>query len=147
MPVGAMIETPASVLLADAIVREADFLSIGTNDLAQYTLAMDRTHPQLARDFDFFHPAVLRQISAVCTAAKPSGRSVSLCGALASDLQAAPVLIGLGLRTLSAVPGVVPELKALIRQLSLGSCEQLAAAALAETTAQGLRRLANEFAS
>jgi multiphosphoryl transfer protein len=147
MPVGAMIETPASVLLADAIVREADFLSVGTNDLAQYTLAMDRTHPQLARDFDFFHPAVLRQISAVCTAAKPSGRSVSVCGALASDLQAVPVLIGLGLRTLSAVPGVVPELKALIRQLSLASCKKLADAALAETSAPGLRRLAGEFAS
>ena len=147
MPVGAMIETPASVLLADAIVREVDFLSIGTNDLAQYTLAMDRTHPQLARDFDFFHPAVLRQISAVCAAAEPSGRSVSVCGALASDLQAAPVLIGLGLRTLSAVPSVVPELKALIRKLSLASCKNLADAALAETSAQGLRRLASDFAS
>ncbi|MEX2125862.1 MAG: phosphoenolpyruvate--protein phosphotransferase [Woeseia sp.] len=144
---GAMIETPASVVLVDAIAREADFLSIGTNDLAQYTLAMDRTHPELARTFDFFHPAVLRQIAAVCNAAESPGRSVSVCGALASDLQAAPVLLGLGVRTLSAVPNVIPELKALIRKLSLASCRDLARAALAQDSAPGLRRLADEFAS
>jgi phosphoenolpyruvate-protein phosphotransferase len=147
VPVGAMIETPASVVLADAIAREADFLSIGTNDLAQYTLAMDRTHPALANAFDFFHPAVLRQIAAVCNAAGTAGRPVSVCGALATDLRAAPVLIGLGVQTLSAVPDVIPELKAVIRTLSLAPCNELARTVLAKDSAQALRRLVDEFAA
>ena len=136
---GAMIETPASVALADAIARESDFLSIGSNDLAQYTLAMDRAHPELGSVFDYRHPAVLRQVAAVVEAA--GGRPVSLCGALASDPGAARLLIGLGLRTLSAVPAAIPELKALIRTLSLPECRDLAASALAEADSAGLRKL------
>lgn len=136
---GAMIETPASVALADQIAREADFLSIGSNDLAQYTLALDRTHPELGAAFDHLHPAVLRQIVAVVAAA--GERSVSVCGALASDSAAVPVLIGLGVRTLSAVPNAIPELKALIGALTVAECEALAAAALAEDDAHGVRRV------
>lgn len=136
---GAMIETPASVALADSLAREADFLSIGSNDLAQYTLALDRTHPELGAAFDHLHPALLRQIAAVVAAA--GERSVSVCGALASDRAAVPVLIGLGVRTLSAVPNAIPELKALIRTLTVAECEVLAAAALAEDDAHGVRRV------
>jgi phosphocarrier protein FPr/phosphocarrier protein len=144
---GAMIETPASVVLAGAIAREADFLSIGTNDLAQYTLAMDRTHPELAATFDFFHPAVLHQVAAVCSATQATGRSVSVCGALASDLQAAPVLLGLGVRTLSAVPQMIPELKAVIRNLTLQTCNELGRSALLLDNARDLRDLVEEFES
>ena len=147
MSLGAMIETPASVVLAGAIAREADFLSIGTNDLAQYTLAMDRTHPELAGTFDFFHPAVLHQVAAVCNASRPTGRSVSVCGALASDLRAAPVLLGLGVRTLSAVPQIIPELKAVIRRLTLQTCNDLGRSALALDNARDLRDLVEKFES
>lgn len=147
IPVGAMIETPASVVLAQAIAREADFLSIGTNDLAQYTLAMDRAHPEFASTFEFFHPVVLHQIAAVCSAARESGRTVSVCGSLASDLRAVPFLIGLGVRTLSAVTNVIPELKAVVRQLSTESCSELAQSALTRDDAESLRQLADDFQS
>lgn len=142
IPVGTMIETPASVALAGAIAREADFLSIGSNDLAQYTLAVDRGHPELGRAFDWLHPAVLAQIAAVCAAT--GGRSVSVCGALASDPIAVPLLIGLGVRTLSAVPDVIPELKALVRVSSLEECRELAARALEQGDAAGLRRVLDD---
>jgi phosphocarrier protein FPr/phosphocarrier protein len=142
--VGAMIETPAAVALANAIARESDFLSIGSNDLAQYTLAIDRAHPELGRAFDCLHPAVLRQIAAVVDAAGDC--SVSVCGALASDPDAVPLLIGLGVKTLSAVPNVIPELKALVGALSLAECRQLAAEALSEEDAAGLRRVVKDAA-
>ena len=142
LPLGAMIETPASVALADAIAREADFLSIGSNDLAQYTLAMDRTHPLLAGRFDYLHPAVLRQIATVCEAGSRASRSVSVCGALASEPVAVPVLVGLGVRTLSAVPAAVPVLKALIRRLTVRDCERLAARVLDQDDAASARRMA-----
>lgn len=147
VPVGAMIETPAAVALAGSVARAADFLSIGTNDLAQYTLAMDRTHPELAAAFDYFHPAVLHQVAAVCEAAADNGREVSVCGALASEPAAAPVLIGLGVRTLSAVPAMIPELKHRIRSLSFDACRGLARDALAQEDARDLRRLVDGFAA
>ncbi|HET6628552.1 MAG TPA: phosphoenolpyruvate--protein phosphotransferase [Woeseiaceae bacterium] len=145
--VGAMIETPAAAALARSIARTADFLSIGTNDLAQYTLAMDRAHPELAGAFDFFHPAVLHQVAAVCEAAAAAGRDVSVCGALASEPAAAPVLIGLGVQTLSAVPAMIPELKDRIRSLSFAACRDLARDALAQEDAGALRRLVDGFAA
>lgn len=143
---GAMIETPASAALAASMARAADFLSIGTNDLAQYTLAMDRTHPELAAAFDYLHPAVLHQVASVCGAAAACGREVSVCGALASEPAAAPVLVGLGVRTLSAVPAVIPELKERLRSVSLESCRELAREALAQDDARGLRQVLDDFA-
>src|SRR5206468_11565015 len=94
--VGAMIETPASAVMAERIAREADFLSIGTNDLTQYTLAMDRGHPELAARLDALHPAVLRLIAKTAEAARAHRRPVAVCGGLASEPLAAPILIGLG---------------------------------------------------
>lgn len=142
---GAMIETPASVVLADSIAREVDFLSIGSNDLAQYTLAMDRGHPELAKRFDFFHPAILRQVASVCLSASGGCCPVSVCGALASQPLAVPILIGLGVRGLSVVPDVIPELKSLIRQRRLAEYEELARCVLAEGGAASVRTLAVEF--
>ena len=142
---GAMIETPASVVLADSIAREVDFLSVGSNDLAQYTLAMDRGHPELAKRFDFFHPAIFRQIASVCAFAGVSHRPVSVCGALASEPLAAPVLIGLGVRGLSVVPHAIPELKAVIRQSRLEEYEGLARSVLSEDSATAARKIATEF--
>jgi multiphosphoryl transfer protein len=143
--VGAMIETPASVVMAPSIVREVDFLSIGSNDLAQYTLAMDRSHPTLAGNFDHFHPAVLRQIAAVCRAVAPANCPVSVCGALASEPRAAGILIGMGVRTLSAVPGAIPELKSVIRRYRLEDCRRLAQSAIDEGSASAIREMAEEF--
>jgi phosphocarrier protein FPr/phosphocarrier protein len=142
---GAMIETPASVVLADSIAREVDFLSIGSNDLAQYTLAMDRGHPELAKRFDFFHPAIFRQIASVCMSTRANRCPVSVCGALASEPLAAPILIGLGVRGLSVVPNVIPELKYLIRQRQLGEYEELARSVLSEDSAASIRTIALEF--
>jgi phosphocarrier protein FPr/phosphocarrier protein len=138
---GAMIETPASAVMADRIAREADFLSVGTNDLTQYTLAMDRGHPELAARLDALHPAVLRLIAKTVEAAKVYGRTVAVCGGLASDPVAVPVLIGLGVHELSMVPAVIPQLKALIATLSVDDCTALATHALERETAEAVRAL------
>jgi phosphoenolpyruvate-protein phosphotransferase len=140
--VGVMIETPASALLADRIAAVADFLSIGTNDLTQYTLAMDRTHPRLAARLDALHPAVLHLIARAAEAARAHGRHAAVCGGLASEPLAAPLLIGLGVQELSAVPAVIPELKARIGGVSLARCRELAQQALQAENAAAVRALA-----
>jgi phosphoenolpyruvate-protein kinase (PTS system EI component) len=140
-PLGAMIETPAAAMLADAISAEVDFLSIGTNDLAQYTLAMDRGHAELAARIDGLHPAVLRLIAATTNGAARHGRTVAVCGGLASDAQAVPVLIGLGITELSVVPKLIPQSKAMIRGLTLERCRELAARSLELTSAAEVRAL------
>ncbi len=142
---GIMIETPASALLADQLVREVDFLSIGSNDLSQYTLAMDRGHPELAAKLDGLHPAVLRLIGRTAEAAHKAGKEAAVCGGLASDLAAVPVLIGLGIRELSVVPALIPAIKRSVRTLNLGACEQLAQNALAQSSAAEVRRLISEW--
>ena len=140
-PLGAMIETPAAAMLADAIAAEVDFLSIGTNDLAQYTLAMDRGHAELAARIDGLHPAVLRLIAATTRGASLHDCPVAVCGGLASDAQAVPLLIGLGVTELSVVPKLIPQSKILIRGLTLESCRQLAARALELGSAAEVRAL------
>jgi multiphosphoryl transfer protein len=139
---GVMIETPASALLADQLLKEADFVSIGTNDLSQYVLAMDRGHPQLAARLDALHPAVLRLIGSVAAAAHALDREVAVCGGLGSDPDAIPILIGLGIREVSAVPAAIPELKRIIRSLHSSACRDLAQQALALTSARAVRELA-----
>ena len=139
--VGVMIETPASALMADSIAAEADFFSVGTNDLTQYTLAMDRGHSELAARLDALHPAVLRLIARTAEAAQASNRRVAVCGGLASDLAAAPILIGLGVQELSAVPSVIPQLKALIGRLTLEDCANVAHQALEQGSAEAVREL------
>ena len=138
---GVMIETPAAAVTADLLAAEADFLSIGTNDLAQYALAMDRGNPLMAPQVDGLHPAVLRLIAQTAQGGRSQGRMVGVCGGLASDLTAAPILIGLGVGELSATPAMIPELKALIRTLRLEDCRDLAARALNQASAQAVRAL------
>ncbi|MBS0420916.1 MAG: phosphoenolpyruvate--protein phosphotransferase [Proteobacteria bacterium] len=139
--VGAMIETPASAVMADLIARDADFISVGTNDLTQYTLAMDRGHSELAARLDALHPAVLRLIAKVVNAGKSHDRVVAICGGLASDPVAVPILIGLGVHELSVVPAVIPQLKALISTLNIDDCAALANTALERETAEAVRAL------
>jgi phosphocarrier protein FPr/phosphocarrier protein len=141
VPVGVMIETPAAALLADQLAQAADFLSIGTNDLTQYTLAMDRGHPELAPRIDGLHPAVLRMIARVAEAGRGRGLPVAVCGALAGDPEAVPILVGLGVDELSVVPAFIPRLKAQLASLNLRACEALAREALAATSAQEVRAL------
>ena len=138
---GVMIETPAAAVMSDRIAMEADFLSIGTNDLTQYALAMDRGHPELAARLDALHPAVLRLIARTASAAISQGRIVSVCGGLASDPTAVPILIGLGVHELSMVPSVIPQVKALIAGISLAACRELAREALELETAEAVRAL------
>jgi phosphocarrier protein FPr/phosphocarrier protein len=140
--VGVMIETPASAVLADRLVAVADFLSIGTNDLTQYTLAMDRGHALLAPRLDALHPAVLRLIEGTAKAAVQRGRMVAVCGGLASEPLAAPLLVGLGVHELSAVGAVIPQLKACLRGVSVAECRELARSALAAPDAAAVRALA-----
>ena len=144
---GVMIETPAAALMADRIAADADFLSIGTNDLTQYTLAMDRGHPELASRLDALHPAVLRLIARTAGAAISHGRRVAVCGGLASDPTAAPILIGLGVHELSVVPSFIPQLKSLISSVSLDTCRELARQALELETAEAVRALSLRMVS
>ena len=140
--VGVMIETPASAVIADGLVGVADFLSVGTNDLTQYTLAMDRGHPQLAPRLDAIHPAVLRLIEGAAQAAAVRGRMVAVCGGLASEPLAAPLLVGLGVHELSAVGAVIPQLKAALSRVTVAQCRELARSALAAPDAAAVRELA-----
>jgi phosphoenolpyruvate-protein kinase (PTS system EI component) len=140
--IGVMIETPAAALAARALAEHVDFLSIGSNDLAQYTLAIDRGHPDLARKLDALHPAVLRLIAATVEGARAHGRSVSVCGAMASDVDALPLLIGLGVHEISATPSTIPRLKRTVRGLHAGECAELARRALAQESAAAVRDLA-----
>jgi multiphosphoryl transfer protein len=142
IPVGVMIETPAAALLAERLAAVADFLSIGTNDLTQYTLAMDRGHPQLAHRLDALHPAVLHLIARTVEGARAHDRHAAVCGGLASEPLAAPLLVGLGVHELSAVPAVIPQLKERIGRTSLEECRALAQQALRQETAAAVRELA-----
>ncbi|HEY1753062.1 MAG TPA: putative PEP-binding protein, partial [Caulobacteraceae bacterium] len=139
---GVMVETPAAAVTADLLAAEADFLSVGTNDLAQYALAMDRTSPQLAAQVDALHPAVLRLARQAAAGGAARGRTVAVCGSLASEPPAAPILIGLGVTELSAAPAAIPELKAAIRGLTMGQCRDIAERALASASAAEVRALA-----
>jgi phosphocarrier protein FPr/phosphocarrier protein len=143
--VGVMIETPAAAVTADLLAREADFLSVGTNDLTQYALAMDRGNPAVAGAIDGLHPAVLRMIAETCRGAARHDRWTGVCGGLASDPLAVPILVGLGVTELSATAALVPEIKALVARLSMDACRAHAAAALECGSAAEVRTLAREF--
>jgi phosphocarrier protein FPr len=127
---GIMVEIPAAALLADIFAQEVDFFSIGTNDLTQYTLAMDRGHPELSAQADGLHPAVLRLIDKTVRAAHAAGKWVGVCGELGTDPQAVPILIGLGVDELSVSVPAIPAVKAQIRSLTLATAKHLAAQAL-----------------
>ena len=119
VPIGAMIETPSSAILADQIAAECDFLSFGTNDLTQYVLCAERGNPALKMYSDALHPAVLRTCQPAIAAAHHRKISISVCGEIASDQEAVPILLGLGLRDLSVTAAAIPNIKALVRQLDV----------------------------
>ena len=139
LEVGVMIEVPSAALLAEQLAAHADFFSIGTNDLTQYTLAMDRCHSDLAAHIDALHPSVLRLIAQACAGARRHGKWVGVCGDLASDPLATPVLIGLGISELSVGAARIGEIKARVRQLEAAQCRQASAALLDLPNAQAVR--------
>ena len=139
--VGIMVEVPSVALIAERFAEEADFFSIGTNDLTQYTLAMDRLDARFAGEIDPLHPSVLRLIALAVEGGRAHGRWTGVCGALGSVASAAPVLIGLGVTELSATPAAIPALKARIRALTLHTCVDLAQTALAADGGEAVRRL------
>ncbi|MEM1183938.1 MAG: phosphoenolpyruvate--protein phosphotransferase [Planctomycetota bacterium] len=130
VPLGMMVEVPSAAIMADTFAREVDFFSIGTNDLVQYTLAVDRTNEQVANLYNPAHPAVIKLIRDVARAGRRRDIPVSCCGEAAGDPGFAPLLIGLGLRTLSVTSSSVPALKRLIRSLTIEQCERIAKKAI-----------------
>jgi phosphotransferase system enzyme I (PtsP) len=136
IPVGVMIEVPAAALTAEALARECDFFSIGTNDLTQYTLAVDRGNERVAHLYDPLHPAVLSLIDRSARAAARAGIPVSVCGEMASNPLAVPILVGLGITELSSTPSAVPIVKEIVHGLDYGEAEEDARRALAAGTAE-----------
>lgn len=141
---GVMIEVPAAALLAEQLAEHADFLSIGTNDLSQYTLAMDRDHAGLASRVDALHPALLRLIAQTCAGAAVHQRWVGVCGALASDPLATPVLIGLGVSELSVSPVQIGEIKDRVRHLDAAECRRTALDLLKLSSASAVRHACHQ---
>jgi phosphocarrier protein FPr len=143
VPCGIMVEVPAAAVMAAQFAREADFFSIGTNDLTQYTLAMDRGHPKLAPQVDALSPAVLHLIAHTVNGARASGRAVrvGVCGGIASDPSAVPILLGIGVDDLSVSLPAIPGVKAQIRTLRGDECRKLAERALAADSAADVRQL------
>jgi phosphoenolpyruvate-protein kinase (PTS system EI component) len=139
--IGIMIEVPSAVLMADEFAQEVDFFSIGTNDLTQYTLAMDRLHPMLGKQADGLHPAVLRMVDRTVQAATAAGKWVGVCGGIAGDPKGATILAGLGVAELSVAIPSIAAVKAHIRRLSLEKAKALARQALACRTAAEVRAL------
>jgi len=138
--VGVMVEIPSVALLADKFAKEVDFFSIGTNDLTQYTLAIDRGHQRLSTFADCLDPSVIKLIIMTIKAAVRYGKDVSVCGAMASDELAIPILIGLGIDELSVDMSVIPIIKASIRKLSLNTCQEIALKSLQMDSAIEIRR-------
>jgi phosphotransferase system enzyme I (PtsI) len=126
IPLGVMIEVPSAAVMAEEFAREAEFLSIGTNDLVQYSLAVDRTNRELAYLASPFDPAILRLIELVVSAGERHARPVSVCGTMASDPLAAALLIGMGLRELSLEASAIPKVKAALRRVTLVEAQALA---------------------
>jgi phosphocarrier protein FPr len=141
VPIGTMIEVPSAVAMADELAREADFFSIGTNDLTQYVLAMDRGNSLLAREAQNTHPAVLRMIAQTVQAAEKYGKPTGVCGGLAGDPIGASILIGLGVKELSMAIPSIPVVKAHIRTLSKSAAQLLAQRALACEDPESVRAL------
>ncbi|SQF95555.1 phosphoenolpyruvate-protein phosphotransferase [Paucimonas lemoignei] len=141
LQIGIMIEVPSAALLAPVLAKEVDFFSVGTNDLTQYTLAIDRGHPTLSAQADGLHPSVLQLIDITVRAAHANGKWVGVCGELAADPLAVPVLVGLGVDELSVSARSIGEVKACVRELNVSSAKQLAQTALTVGSAAEVRAL------
>ena len=144
LPLGIMVETPAAVLVCDALARECDFFSIGTNDLIHYLMAIDRNNRHVSYLHEPLHPAVVRSLKRVIDAAHREGIGVSVCGELASDPCGLALLLGMGVDAVSAAPRFVPGMKHMIRQLNAETCVELAHSVLMSTDVMASKRMVRE---
>lgn len=138
IPIGMMVEVPAAVLMLDRFVKEVDFLSIGTNDLVQYTLAVDRSNEYVADLYQSSDPAVLRLIARCVEVAGDAGVALGICGEMSSNPARSLLLVGMGVRSLSVPPNALPKLKKAIRSVSLEQCQEIAARAMALDSARDI---------
>jgi phosphoenolpyruvate-protein phosphotransferase (PTS system enzyme I) len=139
-PLGIMVETPAAVLGIDLLLPHSDFVSIGSNDLTQYTIAVDRGSPYVSKLFDSLHPAVIRQIDIVARRCREAGKWVGICGQMASDPLAIPLLLGYGLNELSVPLTLIPDVKEMISSINMTDAEMLAALALTMKSSDEIRK-------
>jgi len=139
--IGVMIEVPSAALTADLLAEQADFFSIGTNDLIQYSLAVDRTDDRVSRLYEPLHPAILRMLRIVSRAGKRRGLRVSVCGEMAADPMILALLVGLGLREFSMAPTAIPLAKRVLREMRAADAAVVAARALRAPTAARVQKL------
>jgi len=144
-PLGIMIETPGAALAADSLALEADFFAIGTNDLAMYTLAVDRAETGASHLYDPLHPAVLRLMQFATEAALRMRMPVSVCGEIAGDPRLTPLLLGLGIRSLSMTSGAVPRVKQAVRSVAIDDCARFAHAVMEQSDPARIAALVAEF--
>jgi phosphotransferase system enzyme I (PtsI) len=144
---GAMVEVPALVDVLDEVLPLVDFLSVGTNDLVQYLLAVDRDNPRIAQMYTPYHPGVIRVLRRIAEKANAQGKPVSICGEIAGDHYFTPILLGLGYRDLSMAPVFLPRVKLMVRAFPIHECEEMAAQALALGHAREIRALARDKAA
>ncbi len=144
-PLGIMIETPGAALSADALALEADFFSIGTNDLTAYTLAVDRAESDVAELYDPIHPAVLRLVQFATEAALRMRMPVSICGEMAAAPKLTPLLLGLGVRSLSMNASAVPKVKQVIRSVSIDACVRFARRVMEQSDSERIRAMLEGF--
>ena len=142
---GIMIEVPSAAIIADRLIRYTDFFSIGTNDLIQYTLAVDRNNEKVAKFYQPLNPAMLRLLQGTIRAANNAGKPVSLCGEMAGSPMYTPILIGLGLRQFSMSPSMIMEVKERVRALRIAECEDIAQQAMSMDSSDHVRDLLMEF--
>jgi phosphotransferase system enzyme I (PtsP) len=140
MPIGIMVELPAAVQIAEILIREVDYFSIGTNDLIQYTLAADRNNPKVKKYFDPYHPAVLHSIKRVVEVADRAGKPVSICGEMAADPLSAMLLMGIGITDFSLSAPSIPVVKQAIRSVTIANAREIAEMALSMETGAEIRR-------
>jgi phosphotransferase system enzyme I (PtsI) len=144
IPIGMMVEVPSAVVMIDHFVEEVDFLSIGTNDLIQYTLAVDRGNKEVANLYNASDPAILRLIDMTLKAAHRGGIQANMCGQMSGSTTYTQLLIGLGLRHFSVTPAALPEVKRVVRQSTLPVCERIAQRAMGMENAQTINNYLRE---
>jgi phosphoenolpyruvate-protein phosphotransferase len=145
LPVGIMVEVPSILFCLEEIVRHVDFLSVGTNDLVQYLLAVDRDNPWVAKLYEPQHPAVIHALARIAGVARAAGKPCTVCGDMADDPATAILFLGLGYDGVSVAPYFLPEIKYALRRVSLAQASELARSALAESTVDGLKRVLSRF--
>jgi phosphoenolpyruvate-protein phosphotransferase (PTS system enzyme I) len=144
IPVGMMVETPAAAMMIDQFVQEADFISIGTNDLIQYTLAVDRSNKEVAALYNACDPAVLRLIDMSIKAADRAEITANMCGQMSGSTTYTQLLLGMGLRQFSVAPAAIPEIKRVCRTVTIEQCQQIAARAMAMESARAIKSYLRE---